>query len=232
MNEYEIGRDIEALRCRLERLESKHGSAAIPKAEYAGLASQHATTAGVLAHETPTLWKLDQPIAMPPFLLHLYDGPHRGPQFDVLPESKTWTCHPEPLILFVGWAAGGTDAFYQFQNQLFSVIKFTDPNTGHISCSATYQARRVALGKAVSHYFPPQTGSVHGPGYYNSSYFKIILRGPGGSNIGGYTSTGYAIVDCHESVDIDYSWAINPGIYDLVTGATWEVDGVQTVDRC
>ena len=41
-------------------------------------------------------------------------------KFD-LSESQTWQCHPEPLILYVNWAAGGSDEFYRFQDQLFSL---------------------------------------------------------------------------------------------------------------
>lgn len=237
MSEYKIGRDFQVLRSRIEHLESvccKHSLDG--KKRHDGISVAHDISAGVARHHEPLLWKPDKPMQLPPFLYGLFGVPERLLQFDLRPESKTWTCHPEPLILYINWNAGGSDEFYRLQNQVFSVIRITEPNSGHISCTAMYSARLVASGRAKSHYFPPKFQGVDGspansPGYSPLSNFRITLRNAQGAFLGLYVTPGYSI-SCQDNYDFVHTWDFNAGLYDLVAGATWEVTGVQTVDRC
>ncbi len=229
MNEYEIGRDIQEMRCRIERLETaceEHSPDA--KRRHSGVSAEHKVSAGVAQDHEPRLWKPEKALQLPPFLPGLLGLPDRLLQFDLMPESKTWTCHPEPLILSVNWFAGGSDEFYRLQGQVFSIIRVTEPNSGHISCSAIYSARLVASGKASSHTVPATTSLT---GFRFTSQFAITLRGAQGSFLGSYTSLPYS-VSCRDNIEFVQGWEFNAGEYDLVTGATWEVIGAQNVDRC
>jgi hypothetical protein len=238
MNKYEIGRDFQMLRSRIERLESVFGEhSPDARMRHVGISVPHDRSAGVAQHREPLLWKPEKQMLLPPFLHGLLGVPERVAKpdllFDVLPESKTWTCQPEPLILYINWDAGGSDEFYRFQDQSFSIIRITEPNSGHISCTANYTARLVASGKAKTYFYhPPVTPYVGDAGFYTtSSQFKIILRGAQGSVLGSFTSPSYHI-ECHDNYWFIQNWDINAGIYDLVTGATWEVTGAQSVSRC
>jgi len=111
MNEYKIGRDFQMLRSRIEHLESvfcEHSLDA--KKRYDGISTTHNISAGVALHE-PHLWKPEKPMQLPPFLHGLLRVPERLVQFDIRPESKTWTCHPEPLILYINWNGGAVMSF-------------------------------------------------------------------------------------------------------------------------
>lgn len=230
MNEYEIGRDFQVLRSRIEHLESvfcDHSPMAWMR--NSGTYATHDLSAGVLRDREPLLWKPEKKMQFPPFLYGLLGVPERLAQFDIFPESKTWTCQPEPLILYVNWNSGGSDEFYRFQNQVFSIIRVKEPNSGHISCTATYSARLVASGRAKTHYNPP-TNSFSG-GFAGTSQFRITLRSAQGSSLGLYVSPSYVIF-CQDNYEFVHYWDFNAGLYDLVAGATWEVTGAQTVDRC
>jgi hypothetical protein len=244
MNEYEIGRDIQILRSRLERLESQPSPEA--RGRHSGTSGIHATSAGVAPNREPHHWKPDKAVQWPPFLSRFLRVSERLlPQpnllFDVQPESKTWACQPEPLILYVNWFAGGSDEFYRFQEQSFSIVRITEPNSGHVSCTATYSARLVASGKAKTHFHPPipPTGNPAyaqgsgSPGWFTtSSQFKIVLRGAGGSIIGAPSLSNPYHIDCQDNFWFVQDWDINAGLFDLVTGATWEVIGAQDIDHC
>src|SRR5579885_3274908 len=137
MNEYEIGRDVQILRASIERLERVcDGHSPEASGRHQGVSAPHAESAGVARHHAPLHWKPEKAMQLPPFLYPLLGVPERLRQFDLMPESKTWICQPEPLVLFVNWFAGGSDEFYRLQNQVFSVIRLIEPNSGHISCTA------------------------------------------------------------------------------------------------
>jgi hypothetical protein len=244
MNEYELGRDIQILRSRIEQLES-HLSPEV-RARHSGTSAIHEVSAGVTPHREPLHWKPDKAMQWPPFLSRFLRVSERlvaqpNLLFDVLPESKTWTCQPEPLILYVSWYAGGSDEFYRFQEQSFSIVRITEPNSGQVSCTATYSARLVASGKAKTYFHPPipsssrpgYAGDPGSPGWFTtSSQFKIVLRGANGSIIGAPSLSNPYHIDCHDNYWFVQDWDINAGLFDLVTGATWEVIGAQDVDRC
>jgi hypothetical protein len=151
MNEYEIGRDFQVLRSRIEHLESVFcGHSFDAKRRHDGISSTHDISAGVARDQEPLLWKPKKPVELPPFLQELFRVPERLVQFHVLPESKTWKPQ-DPMVLHINWSAGGTDEFYRFEDQAFSIFRITEPNSGHISCTASYIARLVASGRAKSH---------------------------------------------------------------------------------
>lgn len=230
MNEYKVGRDLQKLRSRLDQLESHthhHGADECACRQQDGV-SRHQIRAGVALDQEPEIWKAKKELMLPPALYRILGVPDRSHQYNIMPESKTWPCQPEPLMLYVAWNDGTSDEFYRLQNQVFSVIRVTEPNSGHISCTAIYSARFVASGRGHSHY-RPATSSLSG--YMSSSRFAITLRDSQGGSLGGHTSYSYSIA-CNENREFYQSWNFNAGLYELVAGATWEVLDAQQIDRC
>jgi hypothetical protein len=228
MNEYELGRDFQVLRSRIDHLESVIGEDfAKVYSRHGGIAECRERSFGATANVEPLHWSPKELTQLPPFVRAALGVPHRLAQFNVRPESKTWTGQPDPSILTIQWDNGGIDEFYRFQNQIFSIVRITEPNSGHVSCTATYSARLIASGKAKSRsYYRSTVG-----GFYASSIFRIMLRGAQGANLGLHESPKYSIF-CNENYEFVQYWDFNPGLYDLITAATWEVVGPQAVDRC
>lgn len=230
MGEYEIGRDLQALRSRIERLESghsggrerwqDHGEPAGHGSHYpAGHAphgiSLHSIEAGVHPEKKPIVWKAEKNFKMPPFLSGMLGhGPHG--RFDSA-QSQTWPCHPEPLILTINWDAGGSDEWYRFTNQVFSIYRVTDPNTGITTASAVYSAQLIASGRAKSAWNA-------GPCYFNGT-----LRNAGGAALSFFGDHYY--INCQDNYPINIGSTFPPGLYDLVAGATWYTTGTR-VERC
>ena len=219
MSDYEIGRDLQDLRSRVERLEeSLGGRHAASQMLGMGSSERHQTRAGVELNAKPSIWESDKHV---PLFINALLGLPSGLKLDGA-QSKTWTCYPEPLILYVNWNAGGSDEFYRLQNQSFTIYRVTDPNTGTTTSSAWYSAQLVASGKAK-----PQVP------YSGQLYFDIqLLNGQGGllTTISGYSAR--YIVDCHDNRPFFQGGGFNPGLYDIVAGAHWQISGVEYVDRC
>ena len=186
MSKYQIVRELEELRSRIERCEAspvgrRSESNASEKAEYIG--SVITERAGINPEIKPVLWK--SPKSFPPFFFNHFHLPPNT-QFDIAPESKTWTCVPEPLIVYVNWDAGGKDEHFRFADQVFSVIKVTDPNTGIATATAIYSARLIQRnGRSVDY-----SGGYSGPPYVPASYagpsFHVTLRSAGGAGLFSY----------------------------------------------
>ena len=142
MSEYQIGRDVQELRERLELLER-----AIPSRKRAAgtLEGHRVAEAGVDTQRPPVTWKQTKAPLPPPFLRSMLRLPH-GIQADSA-ESQTWGCVPEPLILYVNWANGSSDEYCRFVNQTFSILKFTNPNDGTTTAQYSYSAQLIASGK-------------------------------------------------------------------------------------
>jgi hypothetical protein len=229
MNEYEIGRDFQELRSRIERLESVLGDHS-PEARVrnSGISATQEVSGGVPRHHEPVHWKSEKGMQLPPFLHRLLGVPEGLTQYDLIPESKTWTCQPEPLILHVNWNAGGSDEFYRLQNQIFSIIRITDPNSLQVSCTATYSARLVASGRARSS--PITAGRT--PTQRSVSQFNLTLRDAQGGSLKGPIPSPHYSISCTDNHEFVHFFDFNPGLYDLVAGATWEISGAQVVDRC
>jgi hypothetical protein len=217
MSDYEIGRDLQELRSRVERLEASLGEHRAPSIlRGKGRVERHGILPGVDLHKEPTVWKPERGMAVPPFFNAIL-GLSPGLKLDSA-QSKTWNCQPEPLSFNVNWNAGGSDEFYRLQNQLFTLFRATDPNTGITTCSASYDATLVASGKAASH-----DGSL--------SYFSITLVNNLGGSLHSERGSTYW-VNCHDNRAFSAGFNINSGLYDIVAGATWQVSGHGFVDRC
>ena len=232
MDKYSIGRDVQELRSRIEWLEyafpsGRERSDADRKPEWSGSISGD-LKASVDFEKDPILWELEEGAEFPPFLFTLFGLPP-DTQFDVAPQSKTWTCVPEPLIIDVNWDAGGRDEHFRFSNQVFSIIRVTDPNTGIATATAIYSARLTARnGRSIDY-----AGGNIGPPYVPSSYvgpsFHVTLRNAGGAGLFKYYDR--FSVGCGANHMVNFSGDFPPGLYDLVTGATWEM-GSWRVARC
>src|SRR5262249_28287521 len=172
-----------------------------------------------LSDAPPHLWKLEANERIPPFAASLLRLPFPPPlQFALPPESKTWGCTPEPLIPIVYWDGGGSDEFYRFVNQTFSGIKWTDPNTGEITALTEYSATLIASGRARTVF-----------GLYSHSSMEITVRGVGGAPLQTYSSV--VPVNCNDNRLFIAAVKINPGLFDLVTGATWSLS-FDHIHRC
>jgi hypothetical protein len=143
-------------------------------------------------------------------------------EFDSRPESKSWPAS-DPLLLFITWAAGGQDEFYRYENQVCSIFKFTDPNTGIVTANATYSAQLRASGKA-------QSGFTYLVGR-NYSWLELTLHDASGGPLMTFQTQQYSIF-CNTNYAINQYWPFNAGLYDLVAFPTWGVAGPQSVDRC
>lgn len=219
MSEYEIGRDLQELRWRVERLE------AVPpgRLRAVGGSEVHRTLAGIDSQKAPIAWKQHKDVQLPPFVHSIFGLPH--PIHADAAQSKTWGCSPEPLILFVNWDGGGTDEYYRFTGQSFSLIRFTDPNTGTTTATATYSAQLIASGKAQR---GPSYVAGGGPG---KLAFDVYVRNAAGGVLFNFASQPIW-VDCHTNIPWLFTYQFNPGLYDLVAGATWQILGSQRVDHC
>ena len=130
MDVFEIGREIQDLRCRIERVEAGvDGRHARSQAHLTGTLARPGE-AGVHPGKPPVHWN-HHVSQIPTFVNGLLGLP---PHLKLdLAESKTWSCVPEPLIFYVNWNAGGTDEYFRLSGQVFSVISVTDPNTDIVS---------------------------------------------------------------------------------------------------
>jgi hypothetical protein len=230
MGEYEVGRDLQELRSRIERLESGcpdcrerspgYGDASHPGARHPGghrLSGlvHHSVEAGVHPEKKPIAWKADKAIKLPPFLSGMF-GHGANVRYDAA-QSQTWSCQPEPLILSVSWDAGGTDEYYRLTNQVFSILRVLDPNTGITTATAIYSAQLIASGRAKNSWNAP-------PHYFNGT-----LRNAGGAALAFFGDHYW--INCQDNYPFNIMGNFPPALYDLVAGATWNITGSR-VDHC
>ena len=220
MNEYEIGRDYQELRTRVESLEKCNEQGMRSTSAVQGRTPDR-VPATIDRKVAPLLWKAAKKTSLPPFVNRSLGLPSTH-EFDVQPESKSWPAK-DPLLLFITWAAGGQDEFYRYENQMCSIFKFTDPNTGAVTANATYSAQLRASGKATSHFFY-RVG-------YNTSSLVLTLHDASGGPLMTFQTQQYSI-SCDTNYAINEYWSFNAGLYDLVAFPTWGVAGPQAVDRC
>src|SRR5262249_11867895 len=142
-------------------------------------------------------------------------------QFDIAPQSKTWNCVPEPLIVFVNWDAGGTDEHFRLSDQVFSIIRVTDPNTGIVKATAIYSARLTQRSGRSIDYAGGYQGPPYVPAYYAGPSFFVTLTAAGGAGL--FTYFARFSVVCGANYMVNFSSDFSPGLYDLVTGARWEM---------
>lgn len=222
MSDYEIGRDLQELRSRVEIVEAAFGIRQGPtRMRGTGRVEGHRTAAGVESKMKPIIWKSAKNVQAPPFLNALLGLPHNL-NLDSA-QSQSWGCFPEPLIQNVNWSDGTSEECYRLQNQLFTIYRATDPNSGITTCSANYTATLLASGRAKAH--EPYSGQL---------YFNIrLVNAQGGllQYVTTYPGNSY-IVDCHDNYFFSKGGAFNPGLYDIVAGATWEISGFESMDHC
>jgi hypothetical protein len=220
MNEYEIGRDYQELRARVEGLEKRNEQGMLSRSAVQGRTPDR-VAATIDRKMEPLLWKAEKKTSFPPFVNRSMGLPSTH-EFDVRPESKSWPAK-DPLLLFITWAAGGQDEFYRYENQMCSIFKFTDPNTGAVTANATYSAQLRASGKA-------QSGFTYLVGR-NTSVLVLTLHDASGGPLMTFQNQRYSI-DCDTNYSINEYWPFNAGLYDLIAFPTWGVAGPQSVDRC
>jgi hypothetical protein len=236
MGEYKIGRDFQELRSRIECLEAHIGEdRTISNRRGAGVAVGHAAFSGVTADKPPVIWKPEKHEHLPPFIysllgVPLLEGPQydiAGPQFDIFPQSKTWTCTPEPNILYVKWDTGGTDEFYRLENQSFTIAKYRFSSHTEVdareTATAFYYATLRASGKA--------TNVI--PGVTNNFVFEFKLTLNPGPAV---WTPGFGLfydVKCKDNYLFVCGGQFEPELYDRVSGATWDIGGDgYGVNRC
>lgn len=233
MDDFVVGREFQSLVTRIEKLEEQYSSCRMPCSEAVpdGNVPDREYKGGVEEGTDPILWKPEKPVSLkdlPPFLLGLLDIPFpvRGDKklFDIKPEQKTWQCTPEPLIITVNWDNGRSDEFYRLEKQVFSVLKFADPNTGIFECRVLYSATLKASGRGKSRFTPGyyQNG-LSSPAFTDTTSFDLRVLGAGGAFLG-YANTKYSI-GCSDNMLFTVYNKLNPGLYDLVTGAEWNIGG-------
>ena len=220
MNEYEIGRDYQELRTRVEGLEKCNEQGMRSTSAVQGRTPDR-VPATIDRKVAPLLWKAAKKTSLPPFVNRSLGLPSTD-EFDVQPESKSWPAK-DPLLLFITWATGGQDEFYRYENQMCSIFKFTDPNTGAVTANATYSAQLRASGKA-------QSGFTYYVGR-NYSWLELTLHDASGGPLMTFQTQQYSIL-CNTNYAINEYWSFNAGLYDLVAFPTWGVAGPQSVDRC
>lgn len=224
MGEYEVGRDLQDLRSRIERLEHgcgchghHHGQHDHPSHRATSVGRMlPSPEIGIDTERKPVLWKAEKAFKMPPVFAGLLGYGHHL-QFDSA-QSKTWGCTPEPLVLFVNWDHGGTDELYRLTNQVLSVYRITDPNTGTTTASVVYSAQLIASGRG-------KFARVN----YPWPAFNGTLRNAGGAALSFFSST--IDFNCQDNKPFNVFGTFAPAIYDLVNGATWVLVGGR-VDGC
>jgi hypothetical protein len=214
MNEYEVGRDLQELRSRVQALEGGPHEHAVERFAV-GRMEKFRVAPGIDPQVKPIIWKQQKDAHLPPFVNRMLDL-HPSLKLDAA-QSHTWSCTPEPLIITVNWNAGGADEFFRLQNQSFTILRATDPNTGITSASGVYEARLIASGRANN-----TNDHTDGP-----LYFDITLRNAQGGPLGspGTYPGNIVWVSCRDNLDLSIGGAFNPGLYDLVAGANWDIPG-------
>lgn len=232
MSQFEFDTEIEDLKTRIEKLEdSFYKNRHVATIASEGAIERHAS-AGIEMLREPRVWKQEGSVDLPPFLHSLLHLPYRS-TFDLAFESKTWTCYPEPLVLYVHWndpaANPSTEEFYRLHNQTFTITRLADPNTGVITCTVMYYANLKPSGLGKSQFIGNGRGAA---GAYYTSVFVLNLKNAVGAVIASLQSLPYSIYCGTGDYSFTQSWNINPGLYDLITSATWQIEGDQNIDRC
>ena len=209
MGEYEIGRDLQELRSRVERLEAFRGDDRIASGRPGlGVATFREGFAGAAANSTPVHWKGGKREHVPPFVYSLLDLPLTA---DVAAESVTWPVVSEPWVQTVNWDGGGSDEFFRFQNQSVTKTKWTNPNTGEVNAVAQYNATLVASGKGQD---APNTTIW-------PIFYLDLLNAQGGFLYGFNTIFG---VKCGSNYIFACGGRFAPGLYDLVSSGRMHID--------
>jgi hypothetical protein len=201
MSEYEIGRDIQELRSRVERIESSLSM----KPGWSGAddrGKSHKTSVGA-SDAAPALWKPDPGERVSPFLSSLLGVPFGH---EDAPQIKTFKVRPDPMIVHIHWSHGRREEFYKLEHQTFSVVKWTNPNSGRTSESFTYAGHVIASGTAKI-------------GDANQCVLEFSLNAiEGGGPLKEYWYFAPLITNCKDNFPWTFSRSVDPGEFDLVGG--------------
>jgi hypothetical protein len=182
---------------------------------------RHNITTGPDPEKKPILWKQGKNEFLHP-LMYKALGIPRGLPLDGA-VSKTWSSVPEPAICTVIWDGGGTDEFFRLQDQSVTIFKYTNPNTGTTTCTASYSATLVASGKA----------RINTAVDYPFGYFIMALKNAAGAVLVELPHDDFVYnVNCNDNRSFLYQKDVDPGLYDLIEGFHWWVDGSFRVFRC
>jgi hypothetical protein len=213
MNEYQIGRDLQDLRSRIDRLEAGvHGNHEMD--DRYGLGHASATTLMGAVSGKPIAWEQPKSYPLPAFVTGFLNV--EPALLQTLADVQTWTCVPEPLVFTVTWDAGGVDEFYRLANQRFSIIRFRNPDTGATTAKYSYSAQKIASGRGRTAGPQPNSMGIH------------LRDGAGGSLF--HWAHNYW-VGCRDNHVVVFEKDFPAGLYDIVRGATWEHVGVR-INRC
>jgi len=223
MSEYEIGRDFQELRSRVERLEAFLGHDRMV-VERRGVGVATISPRIRAATDTkPIHWKLKKGEQLPPFVYSRLSLPLMA-QLDNA-ESTTWAWTPEPFIWTVNWDGGGSDEFFRLQNQSFTKTRWTTPNTGQVNAVAQFSATLVASGKGQDHPNNPNTAFIR---------VSMELRNSQGGPLWALEDGTIFRVTCQDNRQFACGSRFDAGLYDLVAGATGSMDAVggYRIARC
>ena len=215
MDAYQVGRDIQELRSRVERLEAGQPITRDQR-DAVGVAST--IQASVNRDKRPMLWKHEKAATVPAFV-HGLLGLAPDVRIEAA-ESKTWPGSPDPTIFWVTWSNGSTDEYFRLINPLFSVIRYD--SGGGQKATATYQAQLVAAGKAYS-----GNGSI-------ADLFdieRIFVRMTDSMGLIIWNFDDFFTINCNDNKYLIIRRDFPPEFYDNVTGANWSFAGGR-VGRC
>jgi hypothetical protein len=234
MSKYELGRDIQELRSRIEYLERSRigaGSPDVAEDRQSLGRIEVAQHAGVDPQREAIIWKPDKGVKIPP-VLYAFFGHGPEPQFNIRPETRSWSCVPEPLIINVTWDRGGTEEHCRFVDQVFSIVRFVDPNTHITTANFIYSARLItASGRSIDYAggSPGGPGGGYVPPHYVGPSMGFTLRSSSGAGLFSY-ALNFSVA-CHGNLLLNLVHDFPPGLYDLVEGATWQFN-TWRVARC
>ena len=208
----DVQAELEALRTRIEQLETESEKG--ERDPHIGDIEPEDDEDGVDPDVAPHEWVYSEG-SLPPFAFWLFGVPPNK-AFDVPPEAKTWTCRPEPKIVHVRWRDETREEHIRFTSQSFSVIRYTDSNTGRQVATATYGARLTATETQSVDWGGGSTSPVIIPGVYVGPVRRFYLRSNGADIFSSYTKF---LVGCSQNNLISLSFDFPAGMFDLVDGA-------------
>ena len=218
MNEHEIGREVQELGSRLERIEASLRV----KPGYAGVngdrgSSRYHKSSGGVAEKKPVEWKLKKGDTLPPLLSNLMRLPHLpAPKFDDPPQRR------------LGPFTRAVDSHRQLvRRRIRRILSARQSDLLGYEVDRSEYRRRVG-GRDLCRDTHSLGQGAH-PRWPVRANFQLILRGPGGTPVGVYNDGFW--VDCNENDLFLISHQFNPGLYDLVTGVSWNLS-YSGIGRC
>jgi hypothetical protein len=209
MGEYDIGRDFQDLRSRVERLERVMGNdRTVSDRRTASVATAH--LASGVTTGTPIHWKLEKREHLPPSIYSNLGLPLTADLRDL--EIMTWPWLPEPTIVYSPLSS--SSEFFRMENQSFTKITFYHTgNSGIIDVfyRAFYAATLVASGSFQDDPSTPPASAM---------IFDLTLLDAQGAQIGLQPRAIFG-VQCRDNHNFATPrWNIAQPDYDRISGAS------------